>query len=74
INAFGIRHIGEKAAKSLSKEYKTLDKLREAAVEDLVLIDDVGEKMALSVVKFFAEPQNIAFIERLEKAGVSCVD
>lgn len=74
INAFGIRHIGEKAAKSLAKEYKTLDNLRNASVEDLVLIDDIGEKMAVSIVKFFSEPQNIEFIKRLENAGVSCSD
>ncbi len=74
INAFGIRHIGEKAAKSLAKRYKTLDALRSATVEDLTAIDDVGEKTAVSAVRFFEEPQNIAFIERLEKAGVNCVD
>ncbi len=74
INAFGIRHIGEKAAKSLAMRYKTLDALRAATIEDLTTIDDIGEKMAASVVQFFEEPQNIAFIERLERAGVSCVD
>lgn len=74
INAFGIRHIGEKAAKSLAKHYKTLDVLRTATVENLTTIDDIGEKMAFSVVQFFEEPQNIAFIERLESAGVNCVD
>lgn len=74
INAFGIRHIGEKAAKSLAKAYKTLDNLRNASIEDLTQIDDIGEKMAVSVVKFFKEPQNIAFIARLEQAGVNCVD
>lgn len=74
INALGIRHIGEKAAKSLSKAYKTLDNIKNATVEDLVQIDDIGEKMAVSVVKFFNEPQNIRFIEKLELAGVSCVD
>lgn len=74
INAFGIRHIGEKAAKSLAKEYKTLDSLRAASVEDLTRIDDIGEKMAVSVVQFFEEPQNVAFIGRLENAGVSCID
>ena len=74
INAFGIRHIGEKAAKSLSKTYKTLDNLRNASVEDLTQIDDIGEKMAISVVKFFQEPQNIKFIEKLENAGLNCID
>lgn len=74
INALGIRHIGEKTAASLAKRFKTLDALRLASIEDLTQIEDVGEKMAVSVVKFFSEPQNIAFIERLESAGVKCVD
>ncbi len=74
INAFGIRHIGEKAAKSLAKTYKTLDNLRGASAEELTQNYDFGEKMAESVVKFFSEPQNIEFIEKLEKAGVHCVE
>lgn len=74
INAFGIRHIGEKASKILAKEYKTLDNLRSALAEELVLIDDIGEIMAQEIVGFFAEPQNITFIEKLKKAGVNCID
>ena len=46
INAFGIRHIGEKAAKILSAKYKTLDNLRNASVEELTEIADIGGKMA----------------------------
>ena len=74
INAFGIRHIGEKAAKILAKEYKTLDTLRKATVEELTSIDDIGGIMAESVVEFFNEQQNIDFITRLEAAGVKCED
>ena len=74
INALGIRHIGEKAAKSISKVYKTIDDLRLADIEGLSAIDDIGTIMAESVVEYFNEPQNIDFIERLEQAGVNCVD
>lgn len=74
INALGIRHIGEKAAKILAKEYKTLDKLRAADAEELSAIPDIGETMARSVTEYFSEPQNVLFIERLENAGVHCVD
>lgn len=74
INAFGIRHIGEKAAKILSSEYKTLDALREATPLELTVIPDIGEKMALSVVEFFEQEQNKEFIRKLEAAGVHCVD
>ncbi len=74
VNALGIRLIGEKAAKTVAARYKTLDNLKNAAVEELTGIDEIGEKMAVSIVEFFAEPQNLAFIKRLEDAGVNCVD
>lgn len=74
INALGIRHIGEKAAKILAKKYKTLDKLMQSGIDDLTQIDDIGTIMAESVVEYFKEEQNIEFIEKLERAGVYCVE
>ena len=74
INAFGIRHIGEKAAKILAGKYKTLEALMNASIEDLTTIDDIGETMAESVIEYFNEPQNMEFIDRLKNAGVSCED
>ena len=74
ICALGIRHIGEKAAKLLAKHYPKLSLLQSATVEELTQIDDFGLAMAESVVEFFAEPQNIAFLERLKNAGVSMED
>ena len=74
IFALGIRHIGEKAAKLIAKKYKTIEKLKTATVEGLVEIDDIGEKMAISLVEFFAESQNLEFLDKLEAAGISCVD
>lgn len=74
INSFGIRHIGEKAAKILSAQYKTLDNLRNATVEELTQIPDIGEKMAVSIVEFFAEEQTKEFILKLENAGINCID
>ena len=74
INAFGIRHIGEKAAKILAGKYKKLEALMNASIEDLTTIDDIGETMAESVIEYFNEPQNIEFIDRLKNAGVSFED
>ena len=74
INALGIRHIGEKAAKIIAHEYKTLEAVMQASVEELSAINEIGTVMAESVVEFFNEPQNIAFIERLERGGVHCMD
>ena len=74
INAFGIRHIGEKGAKILSAQYKTLENLMNAGVDELTQIPDIGEKMAVSISEFFAQKQTREFINKLEKAGVHCVD
>ncbi len=74
IFGLGIRHIGEKAAKVIAKKYKTIDNLKNATVEELTEINDVGGVMARSVVDFFKEPQNEKFLERIAAAGVNCVD
>lgn len=74
INALGIPLIGEKAGKTLSKKYKTLDNLMNATLDELTTIADVGEKMAKSIIDYFSEPQSIEFIVRLKAAGVNCVD
>lgn len=74
IFGLGIRHIGEKAAKLIANRYKTIDNLKKASVEELTAINDIGKKMAVSVVEFFSEPQNEEFLKKLEEAGVKCVD
>lgn len=74
IFGLGIRHIGEKAAKLIANRYKTIDNLKKASVDELTAINDIGEKMAVSVVEFFSEPQNEEFLKKLENAGVKCVD
>jgi len=74
INALGMRHIGEKSAKLLAHGFKTLDKLMAAEAEDLTQINDIGETMALSIIDFFREPQNIEFIEKLRNAGLNFSD
>ena len=73
IFGLGIRHIGEKAAKNLAKTYKTIDNLITATADEMAQIEDVGPVMAKSVTEFMASEQNIAFIERLKRAGVDCV-
>ncbi len=74
IFGLGIRHIGEKAAKTLAKEYKTIDALMEADAEKMAEIYDFGGIMAESVEEFFKQPQNREFVERLKAAGVNCAD
>ena len=67
----GIRHIGKKAAKTLAKNVDTIHDFEHMLVEDLVKMDDVGEKMAESVVEFFSKTKTMEIIERLEQAGVN---
>jgi DNA ligase (NAD+) len=68
--ALGIRFVGETVAKKLAKQYKNIDALRAANVNELVLVDEIGERIAKSVVDFFANQQNTIAIERLKSYGV----
>lgn len=71
IYGLGIRHIGEKAAFTLAKEFKTLDKLMAAKQEDFDAIYEVGAVMAGSIMEFFAEPATKALLKKLREAGVN---
>ena len=68
--ALGIRYVGETVAKKLAKHYKTIDRLAEASEEQLVAVDEIGTKIAESVVAFFASEANKITIERLKSYGV----
>lgn len=68
---FGIRHIGSKAAKTLSKKFRSINSLMEAAIEELINTDDVGEITAQSIYTFFKQEQTIDLIEKLKNAGVN---
>lgn len=66
----GIRYVGETVAKKLAQHYKTIDNLANASLEDLILVDEIGSKIAESVVLFFKNPENIELISRLKVYGV----
>nr|WP_315144366.1 NAD-dependent DNA ligase LigA [uncultured Flavobacterium sp.] len=68
--ALGIRFVGETVAKKLAKHYKTISALEQATLEDLILVDEIGERIAKSVIEFFANEENRAIIERLRLRGV----
>jgi DNA ligase (NAD+) len=68
--ALGIRYVGETVAKKLAKHYKTIDALKNASEEELTTVDEIGERIAQSVVSFFAFQENIETIERLKNYGV----
>ena len=68
--ALGIRFVGETVAKKLAKHYKSIDTIAKASMMDLVLVDEIGEKIAQSVVQFFENQKNITIIDRLKQFGV----
>ena len=68
--ALGIRYVGETVAKKLAKHYKNIDSLSEATLLDLVLVDEIGDKIAQSVIEFFDNQENKNSIYRLKEYGV----
>lgn len=68
--ALGIRYVGETVAKKLAKHYKNIDALQNASLMDLILVDEIGEKIAQSVIEFFEKQENVKIIERLKEFGI----
>lgn len=68
--ALGIRYVGETVAKKLAKHYKNIDALRQASLMDLILVDEIGERIAQSVIDFFDNQENQMIIERLKNFGI----
>ena len=65
--ALGIRYVGETVAKKLVKHYKSIDAIEKASLMDLILVDEIGDKIAQSVIDFFENQKNIEIIERLKQ-------
>ncbi|RZJ51502.1 MAG: NAD-dependent DNA ligase LigA [Flavobacterium sp.] len=68
--ALGIRFVGETVAKKLAKHYKNIDALSQASLMELILVDEIGERIAKSVIEFFENEENRKIIERLKSYGV----
>jgi DNA ligase (NAD+) len=68
--ALGIRYVGETVAKKLAKHYKSIDALSQASMLDLMLVDEIGERIAQSVIEFFENQENKIIIDRLKSYGV----
>ena len=66
----GIRHTGFNSAKLLAQNYNSLLELSKASPEELCNIEGIGEITAQEINKFFAEPSNLALIEKLQKAEI----
>ena len=68
--ALGIRYVGETVAKKLAKHYKNIDNLAKADLLDLVTVDEIGERIAQSVMDFFQNSENKDIINKLKTVGI----
>jgi DNA ligase (NAD+) len=68
--ALGIRYVGETVAKKLAKHYKNIEALSQSTLMELVLVDEIGEKIAKSVLEFFENEENRKIIDRLKNHGI----
>jgi DNA ligase (NAD+) len=68
--ALGIRYVGETVAKKLAKHYKNIDSLAAASIEELIEVEEIGERIAASVHQFFQNEKSLSLLQRLKAAGV----
>ena len=68
--ALGIRFVGETVAKKLANHFISLEKLIAANLNELVEVEEIGEKIAQSIVKWFSDPKNMELTNRLRTAGI----
>ncbi|MBN8435934.1 NAD-dependent DNA ligase LigA [Priestia flexa] len=67
----GIRHVGAKAAKTLAQQFDTMDKLQKATYDELVTINEIGDKMADAIVTYFSQEEVQELLSELQEAGVN---
>lgn len=70
LNALGIRYIGETASRNLAKSFRNIENLMEAGYEQLIEVEDIGEQMANSLLRYFAKEENKQLVKRLLDYGV----
>ncbi|QQL48673.1 NAD-dependent DNA ligase LigA [Mucilaginibacter ginkgonis] len=66
----GIRYIGETVAKKLVAHFKTIEKLQAATFEELTAVDEIGDRIAQSLVEYFAEPKHLQEIQKMQQDGL----
>jgi len=67
----GIRHVGQRTAQSLAKQFGSLEKLKSATEAELLQIEDIGPKVAHSIINYFTQPESQERLLRLQTAGVA---
>ena len=66
----GIRYVGETVAKKLAKHFESIDNMLNTSFDELILVDEIGEKIANSILEFALDKDNIQIINKLKKNGV----
>ena len=69
--ALGIRHVGTTVAKNLTSTFKDIDAISNSSFEELISIDEIGEKIAQSLINYFQEENNLDQLQRLKLAGLN---
>ncbi len=72
--ALGIRHVGETVAKTLSGKFRSIDDLINADTEQLTGVNEIGPKIAASIIAYFSDKDNLEMIKRLKSAGIRFSD
>jgi len=72
--ALGIRHVGETVAKTIAREFRTIDDLINAGTDQLTSVYEIGPKIAASIVAYFSDGDNLEMIKRLRSAGIRFSD
>ena len=68
--ALGIRYVGETVAKKIASELKTIENIKNASLEELIAIDEIGERIAASIIEYFQSETNLKIIDKLKISGV----
>ena len=68
--ALGIRFVGETVAKKVAKAFRSIDALAAANLDALIHVDEIGLKIAQSIISYFADEKNRELVERLRNAGL----
>ncbi len=68
--ALGIRYVGETVAKKLANHFKSINRLQQAGYDELISVEEIGEKIAESVIQWFQKPKHLEIIERLKAKGI----
>ena len=68
--ALGIRYVGQTVAKKLAKAFKSIDNIMSKKLEDLLLVEEIGNRISESIIEFFNNSENRLLIERLKELGI----